>query len=279
MTIRLDRLGKACFDALTGVADVVGWKYGEQNKIGGSLLAMSIGVGPAPMIRQRARSITYCPADSVTITVDAVTVGNRPTLKLNDFSYGTDVIGGDTVTTIRDRLLVKLLDPTTGELPEHVTAAANGANAIDLTAVIPGGLRSLFLVGQDLSHGDTAVFSGDAVAFTDGRRDLTWRLEAFGPKGSHEPRNGAWSIFDRVFDRLEDEDVVSAMAGLGVGVGAKSPPIDLSGIAGANFETRLASEVQLFTRSVAFRPRDHITTVQLNITVDGNIVAASATAP
>ncbi len=279
MTVRLDRLGKACFDALSGVATEVGWKYGEQNKKGGSLLAMSIGVGPTPKHRQRARSFSYCPASSVTITVDAVTVAARLTIKLNDFSYGTDVVGGDTLTTIRDRLLAKILDPTTGELTANVTAVANGADAIDLTAVTLGGLRSLFLVGGDLSHGGTAVFPGDLVAFTEGTRELTWRLEAFGPKGNHEPRNGAWSIIDQVFDRLEDEDVVATMAELGVGVGAKSSPVDLSGIAGANFETRVASEVQLFTRSVAFKQRAHITTVQVNLTVDGNIVAASATAP
>lgn len=279
MTVRLDRLGKACFDALNGVATEVSWKYGEQNKRAGSLLTMSIGVGPTPKHRQRARSFSYCPASSVTITVDAVTLDARLTLKLNDFSYGTDVVGGDTLTTIRDRLLAKIVDPTTGELAANLTAVANGADAIDLTAVTPGGLRSLFLVGGDLSHGGTAVFSGDLVAFTEGTRDLTWRLEAFGAKGKHEPKDGAWAIIDQLFDRLEDEDVVETMAALGVGVGSKSSPIDLSALAGANFETRVACEVQLVTRSVAFRQRAHITTVQVNLTVDGNIVAASATAP
>ena len=281
MTLRFDRIQKAVFDALSPTADVVGWKYGEQNKEAGSLLTMSIGVGPTPKHRQRARSYTYEVADSITITVGSVTVGDRYVFELNDFSYAEDAIGGDTVTTIRDRLLARVVDADTGELPAHVTAVANGADGIDLTAVIPGGLRSLFLVGGDLSHGGTAVFSGNVVAFTEGTRDLTLRLEAFAQ--GHEPHDGAWSVFDRVFDQLEDEDVVNAMALLGVGVGAKSAPVDISAIAGSHFESRLAAEVGLTSRSIKFRPRHYITTFTASIDADagGNVVAVpiSVTAP
>ena len=95
----------------------------------------------------------------------------------------------------------------------------------------------------------------------------------------HEPRNGAWAIMHDALERLQLGTVVDAMTALGVGMGTKGPPIDLSAIAGANFETRVAAEVQLFQHFVAFEAVDHITSVNQNITVDGNIVAVSATAP
>ncbi len=278
MTLRLDRLGKAVFEALSPVADEVSWAYGQQNRKVGTLLRMSIGVGPMPKGRHHMRSAeTYCPADSIVVTVDAVTVGTRLIMRLNDFDYFTDAIGGDTVTTIRDRLRAKVVDPVTGELATDLTAVDSGADGILLTAVPLGGLRSLFLVGGDLSVGGSAVFSGDAIDVLEGQVEMTLRLEAFS-KG-HEPQDGAWSIIHAAIERLQLTSVSEEMTRLGVSMGTKGAPIDLSGISGADFETRVLTEVQLFSHHVAVEEVDHITTVNLNVTVDGNLVAASATAP
>jgi hypothetical protein len=82
-------------------------------------------------------------------------------------------------------------------------------------------------------------------------------------------------------ERLQRTDVSQELTRLGVALGGKGAVIDLSAIAGANWETRVQSDVALFARYVSVEPVDQIETVTTTITADpGNIVVSqSTTAP
>jgi hypothetical protein len=282
VTARLDRLGQALFEAFAAnsavdpprakIADVVLWSYGELPRGAGSILALQLDGGPGPRWRHQSRGTILCPASSITLTVDLATPGTKQIVELNDYAYAYDVTGPDTVTTIRDGLLA---DIAAGEA-DFLTAVANGADAIDLTASFLGGLRRMSLVGGDISDGGSAVFSGDAVLVTEGTLNLNLRLEAFSQ--NREPRNGAWSVMNAALERLQQVAVSEELARFGVGVGSKGQPIDLSLVRGANWETRVMSNVGLFTRHVAVEAVDQIETINTTLTVDpGNIVVATST--
>lgn len=196
-------------------------------------------------------------------------------MRLNGFDYRHDVTGIDTVTTIRDGFLAQI---QAGEA-DFMTATSSGADGITLTAGFLGALRSLFLVGSDLTDGGSAVFSGNAVLVTTGTVGLTLQMQAFS-KG-HELRNGAWSIVDTAIERLQRESVSRELHRYGVALGAKGPVVNLSAIAGGNWSSRCAADVAVFARHVGVEPVDQIETVNVNVTADpgGNLVAATATAP
>jgi hypothetical protein len=271
MTVRLDRLQQGLFDALAGVTDVVTWVRGEQPRDPGGLLSLSLTAGPIPGLRQRARGRLLLPADSITVRVTAATNGNRVVVRLNGFDYRHDVGAGESVTDVRNALLAAILLGEAGA----VTPATNGADGVDLVADFLGGLRSLTLHG-DLSS-EAAVFSDDGVLETIGTVTHTVTLQAFSQQ--RYPRNGAHAIIDAALDRLQRRSVVDELCRYGVALWDTGAAIDLSAIAGGHWESRVAVDVTVATRTVSVEPVDQIETLTADITISGETVSASASAP
>lgn len=273
MTVRLDRLQQGLFEVLNGadVADVVAWGYSEQAREAGSLLSLAVTTGPTPWNRSHARGSILCPADSIDIVVDAATVGTRQIIHLNDYPYDHDVVGGDTVTTIRDSLLADIQAGEAGA----VTAAASGADTIALTADFLGGLRRLTLEGGDLSSA-SAVFSDDAVLETIGTMVHRVTITAYSP--SSEPRNGAWSIIDLALSELQKPGVSETLRKFGLGVWEKGSPVNLSAVTGARWESRVAVDVTVASQSVTVETVDQIESATIAIAVTGDTVSETINA-
>ena len=273
--IRYDRIQQAFFEAFTGVADHVSWSYGESPKDSGDLLSLTLTGGPSHHNRDHVHGLILCPADSLTIHVSAATVGTRPIIRLNDHDYFTDVVGGDTPETVRDRLLAKI---QAGEPVAALSAAANGTDRIDLAAAFLGGLRKLTFPGQQNELlPEVVVFSGDAVLVTEGTMAHTLLIEAFSP--GREPRNGAWAMITDALERLTQLSVVAQLHAFGVVLWGKGTPINLSAIAGANWESRALVDVEIAARTIAIEPVEQIETVNAIVAIASDTFTATAVQP
>lgn len=275
MSVRLDRLQRGLYEALSGVAGSVLWTMSEvphEQLDDVDILTLESTAGPTHVHRRHSQGTLLAPADSIIVRVDAATVGTRNIVRLNEFDYYYDAIGGDTATDIRDDLLPQIQAGEVGS----VTATADGADGIALAGDFLGGLRSLTLLGELSSESE--VFSGDAVLVTESTVTFLITLDAYSK--NREPRNGAMSVIDAAIDQLHSLDVVENLGRYGLGLWDIIGTTDLSGIAGAHWETRAAANVTVAARTVFVRPVDQIETTTAAVVVEGvGTVTATATAP
>jgi len=238
--------------------DVV-WDYNEQSheELTGDFVGLTMIAGPAPHNRMKARGTLLIPADDITVTVDSVVVGSRYAIKLNGFSYFTDAVGGDTVTTIRDRLLALIA----ADVLEPVTPTTVAADGILLTADFNGAMRRLTLVGS-MSAG-APTLSTQPVLVTEGAQTMLVNIQAFS-KG-REPFNGAWALTAQCEAALQSEDLISKLRAFGVGVWDRGVVTDLSALTGAHWETRTSFDVTLAARASWVRSASFIDTISLTL--------------
>lgn len=277
LPLRLDRVQRALFETLgDAVAPVrVAWAYSEEtfeSVPDEGLIDLTMIGGPQPFIRSGKRGSILNAVDAITITVDSVGTG-RYVIRLNDFSYFTDGVGGDTTTTIRDRLR----DAINADPLETATASDAGASGLTLAADELGGLRSLTLSGA-LSAGPPTL-DGRSVLVTEGAQNMLINVQAFSP--CREPRNGAWALIQRALAVVQSEDYVETMRALGVGVWTKGVVTDLTAIAGAHWESRASFDLSIAAKAVWVREVDRIETVKatLNTTLPNTQTAFQVNAP
>jgi len=254
LPLRLDRIQKALFETLGDACAPTQVASDE------GLISLTMVGGPSPFILSGKRGKLLNAVDSILITVDVVGLG-RYLIRLNDFSYYTDGVLGDTLTTIRDRL-VDLINLINADDLETATASPSGGDSLTLTADDLGGLRSLTLSGP-LTAGAPAL-DGRSVLITEGAQNMLVNVQAYS-KG-REPRDGAWALTQRALAAVQSEDYISTMRHFGVGVWTKGVASDLSAIAGAHWETRASFDLSLAARAVWVRPVDRIESINTTLT-------------
>lgn len=280
LPIRLDRLQLSLNTILTDALDTGGggpeviWAKTEavwdSFTPDSGLVVLDMIAGPQPVHRAGKRGTLLNAVDSIEITITDATVGQRYIVRLNDFDYRTDSVGGDTVTTIRDRLRAAINDDDL----ETATAADLAADGITLSADSLGGMRSLELVGPLTSANKTV--DGNSVLVTQGAQLVLVNVQCFS-KG-REPRNGAWAIQAIVMAAFQSEDFVEELRRFGVGVWNKGPSVDISAIAGAHWETRESFDLTLAAQANWVRPISRVETLTFDFTgdgADGNVLASS----
>lgn len=263
MSVRLDRLQQGLFEALGSVAADVVWSYGQvpREQVSSDLLALTLTAGPSLGFRRSRRGRVLQPASSVVVRVAAATVGRRNIIRLNDFDYFRDTVALDTPTIIRDAMLA---DVIAGETV--IVAAADGADGIALSAPTLGDMRTLTLFGE-LNH-DPPVFPAppdDTVLVTEGTATHLVTVQAYSK--STEPFDGAWAMCDAALDVLQSEAGVELLGRFGLALWEKGPVINLSAIAGANWETRAAFDLTVAARTVSVEPIQTIETVNYALDV------------
>lgn len=256
--IRLDRLQLGFVEAFGPLAATV-WTHQEQPKAISDLLSLSLVAGPTSHLQSHAFGEMLLPADSVLVTVTAAVVARRDIVRLNGFDYFHDVVGGDTITIVRDALLASI---QVGET-EFVAAAASGANAILLTAAFLGGLRSLTLLGDLTASGQT--FSDEAVLERRATETCLVGVQAFSK--SRTVRGGAASLAHAARSRLQRVSVSEALARFGIAVWDKGSINDLSAIAGGHWETRAGFDLTIGMPSIEIDPVYQLETVNMNFSV------------
>lgn len=270
MSVRLDRLQRGLYEALSGVTDVVAWGYGQQPREAGGLLSLRVLSGPA-LDQRHARGTLLLPGVSLIVRVDEATEDRKLIIRLNGFDYGHEVEAGETVTDIRDDLLAQIQAGEAG----HVTATGDGADGIALSADYLGAIRSLAFVGGDLSA-ESVVISEDAVLVTEGHATFSIEMQAFAR--GREPRNGAINIITAALDRLQSPAVSATLDLWGFGLQDKGVPIDISAIAGTDWESRASCDFTVSAVSVGVEPVDQIETVTSEFSVSGLSLTATQTA-
>lgn len=272
--LRLDRVQLALVSILDEACNPLGahWGYTEptREQLPEGYVTLTMADGPGPFHRQGKRGTELTPIDTVTIVVDSVEVGKRYGIELNGFNYFTDGVGGDTVDTIRDRLVAAIVADT----EETASAAAGGAGEVDLSANFLGGIRWLSIYGALSST--NLVRAADSVLVVDGTQTMLVNIQAYHKQ--REPRNGAWALIQQCVAALQSEDLVERLRRYGVGVWDKAQPLDLSAIAGGHWESRASMDVTLAARASWVRPVSTIETVEATITAkdeSGSPVATS----
>ena len=259
--LRLDRVQQSLFEVLAEATGVdVHWSYSQvpQEGLTASFVSLTMIGGPGPLLRKQKRGRTLQPISAVTLTVGPLVVGKRIGVVLNGFNYFHDVIGGDTTTVVRDDFIAQINDV---DNIEPVTASTNGADALDLVPDFVGGLVELGIYGAIVAG--TPTLNAGFVQIIEGAQTMLVNVQAYSK--SREPRDGAWSLIQTCLAALQTEDLVEKMRRFGVGVWGKTAPIDLSAIAGANWETRSSFDLTLAMKAQWVRPVDVVETVTATI--------------
>jgi hypothetical protein len=217
---------------------------------------------PSPFLQSRKRATLLNPKVSIDLTVSGVVVGARYAVILNDFSYATDAEGGDTVTTIRDRLLALISD----DLIEPVTPSTLGGDGLRLTADFNGSMRALDLKGPLTAA--APVVSDQSVGVVSGTNVLLVNVQAYSK--NQEPFNGAPMLTQILYSALQTESYVNALYANGVAVQNKGTSTDLSAVIGGRWETRSSFDLTLTMQAAWVEDVERIESLSLTSTFSGN---------
>lgn len=236
--VRLPHLERGLTQALAPVADVVCWARGEQPRDAGeSLLSMRLMAPPSVLARHGGR--VRARAQSATVTVTGATEGGRNVLQLDGYRHVRDVPAASTVTAERDALKAQLDDIEAG----RVTTAAVSTDQITITPVDITALWDLQVSGELTGE----VTHGGALRVDKRQEQALVEIQTFA-RGKHLAQS-AHAILTQALNRLVDHDPMVALAEWGVAVLGWSPPVDISAIAGAGWETRASSVLTVNMRA------------------------------
>ena len=263
MSTRLDRLQAGFFSVFT--AEIpntsVQWAYQQPSfeQLQSNMINIELLTGPTKIYLTRARGRTILPPTSITLSVPSVIVGKRYYVEINDFLFFHDAIGGDTVDTIRDALVVAINTD-----PNDPYSASSTVNPGEFT-ILPESFGSIWQVA--ISSNITVIdltLSNTPVLLTEGTRDLTVNLQTFSKSPS--PRTGAWSIMDKIQDITETQELVDQLWDVfGIRIIDFGVVTNLSAIAGASWESRCTSDVRVQLRSQHTRATEAIESVNFTI--------------
>lgn len=270
--IRLDRLQVALVSvfesALAGMAPApeVHWSKTAPSYEGlpAATVALRMIGGPTPFLRSRKRGTLLNPSTSIDITIASVVVGARYVIRLNWYDYFTDAVGGDTVTTIRDRLSALISASPTNDL-EPVTPSSVGADAVRLTADFNGAMRSLEIFGP-LTSGANVV-SDTSVLLTDGTQRMLVNVQGY--TKNREPRNGAPAVASTIYAATQTESFVETLTRSGIGVWNRGALTDLSVVSGGRWEDRGSFDLTLAMRAAWVEDVERIESAVVTLTASG----------
>lgn len=259
--LRLDRLQRGLFEVFAEATGVdVHWGFSEvlQTQLTETFVALTMIGGPTPNLRKHRHARALHPIESVTLTV-TLDVGTRVGIILNAFNYFTDIVAGDTVSTVRNRLIADINHST--NTAETATAAAFAVGAIDLTADMLGGITSLAIYGS-ITVG-VPTLSIDAVLLDETTHNVLVNVQAY--SRGREPLGGAWVPISQCQAALRSELFVEALRAYGLAVWDTGTPTDLSNIAEGHWETRVSFDLVLALRSRTVERVDTIETLSLEL--------------
>ncbi len=253
--IRLDRLQIALRQALVDglpTGTVVYWAPPTpvEHQLPDVVIALSMVAGPGSHL-QHSSGVTQPVLRSVLCTLLPLVVGNRVGVRLNGYDYTTDVVAGDTHTTVRTRLL-DLLNAD----PEPVTAAAGILDSdFTLTSEVFGAIATLFSTGP-LTAPTYVDYTERGSATTVTRRVLV-SLSVL--TRNPEPWRGAQHFGSLCHDVLWAAPAQTLLRRYGFGLGNLSAPSSIPLLESTTWQGRTSLDCLLFSRSTSIVPVDHIT--------------------
>lgn len=249
--VRLDRMQEllvTVFQDAVGSNAVVAWAYQEglweQNFPAAGAVNLTMSTGPTYSNRNAARGTLTTVPTVLTFTVDTAAAGFRYFIELNNFMYSYDASGGDSVTDIRDALLITMNADT--ESP--YSSVSSGVDSIVTTPDVVGDIWQA-RVSQRITG--TPTISPNYYLLTRGERVFNIAVGCF--SRGRAPRNGAWALQSQCEAALTAYDNAELSLEYGVGFWGKGPAIDLSDLDNGHWMSRVQFDLTVAMQSVFTR--------------------------
>lgn len=232
-------------------------------------MGMQIIAGPFSDMGKEERRFREV-LDSVTVTVDTATVGERYRFRVNGFPVDYTAVGGDGVTEIRDGLLTAGQAAANYLTGEDVTLSTNGVDAIDIVPDTVGQLVSVKLANVSLSKVEA---SSDAWVMYQVARDMmTVQVTAYDAGTIDEDPLSAKMMARRAMKVMDSPDAIESQLSARVGVQLISDITDLSGLepGGARLQGQSQFDIQVTASSLSISPVNPIDSVEVTVDISGN---------
>lgn len=244
MAVRVDRVQLAIVETIAATTGAVGvWSpsnYPRAPGDGSAVITAKIARGPNLI---GLRSFMSAEPTTVTWTVTGASAGDLVGIGLTSARWAYEVQVGDTDTDARDGLLA-LFSADSRQLP-GVTVSASGADSIVFdSAGAVGALWRSSAIGPSTV---VSVVDSNAVdcEVTTGRAEMLLELQAYASAGPD-----AASVLADLLGGLVSYDVMATRERLGVIFGgAAGDVVDLTAIAGADFESRASVRISAAMRT------------------------------
>lgn len=275
LPIRLDYIKQVVGDQIAaGVSDLppsaLVWasKKGTP-RVARPFMSMQILSGPFSDMGKEERRFREV-LDSVTVTVDTATVGERYRFRVNGFPVDYTAIGGDGVTEIRDGLLANAQAATNYLTGEDVTLSTNGSDSIDIVPDSVGELTSILLANVSLSKAET---SSDAwVMYQVAQDRMVVQVTAFDAGANDEEALSAKMMARKAMKFMDSPESIEEQLSTKVGIQLVSDITDLTSVepGGANFQGQSQFDIQVTASSLSISPVNPIDSVVVTIDISGN---------
>jgi hypothetical protein len=268
--VRLDRFQtvmKSVLTDATGCQTSFGRTQGVYDDTFSASFISVLVDGPVYPATTGARGFTIQPCASIAFVVTAATTGQLVAAYVNQIPFRHQVEAGDTVDTIRDSLVEAIAADEGGEF---TAVAGGGAGAWTLTPTSFGSIWSARKLG---SMTGTVTLEDGLASVTQGTAQFTATFEAFSK--NRTPRGGAMNLALKAMTALQMPSYSLTFRDYGVGIGLIGEPVDLSAIAGGNWETRVAFDVTCNLLFSVSSEVDSIETVDLSSQVTAPLLTST----
>lgn len=257
--IRLDLLQSTLGSLLsTATGATVAWAYTAPkfDEVDGDLVTLRVLSGPTPE-QSHARGVGFLPPSEITLTITA-TAGKLARVVVNRIPYQHEVTDGQTPADVRAALIAAV-----AEDPEAAFTPVAHADD-DKLRLVPNALGSIWQAAITGPLTASVAYGDELVLLTKSRRRMAITVTCYSKNTT--VRGGAWRLASRCLAALEDPANALALRDATIGIYGVGSPVDLSAIAGAHWESRVAFDVDLNIEAVTIKPIDRIETVAGSVT-------------
>ena len=262
--VRIDRAVSAIravvLDALGSTVEVLQAGQALAREGLGSFVSLNLREGPSPVGPGVARIIHAAPTQ-LTVTILTATQDRRYVVELNGWPYRHDAGATDDRDDIRDELLAQINADTL----EPITASAGGGTGELVLVPDRVGAIASWRIRPELLTSVSVVGTTPARVLWS-HRTMRLSVQCFSAETGLEA--GALDMAARIQAAFETEQNRLRLHDEGVAVwGQPGPILNLTGLSGAEPESRAVFELQLAAGSLVTEAVDRITSVDLEYSV------------
>jgi hypothetical protein len=239
-----------------GSGQLVYWAYQEFPRDSGDIVRLQLVSPPAHDQSFVDERITTELPQTATVTISSATIGRRYWIELNGYLYTYDA-----VSTSVDAVKSALIAAIEADAEERATASDGGVGIVDLTEDIPGGIFSLSVgPAAQVAKANGAKVPVQVIT---GERVMTVSVGCF--SHSREMITSAFAMSARIRSALDLQSSREFLANANASITNVSTSVDLSAIAGADYETRDQFSITMRMRAVITEEIGIIETVEVSL--------------
>lgn len=260
MSVRLDTVERAVIGSIVAAGYVGIWAPSEypRRDLGATVVSARLVRGPTA----RGRTTGYsAEATALTLTISGAAEAQRVGWSIGGVKRMVDVGAEDTDEDVRDALLAAAVVGT-GEDAWHpgVTIEALSTNKITFAGAA-GTMWNPRALGASASF---AVDASTDCQIQTGVQSAVVELQAYASRGT-----AAAAVLGDIAGQLSMDELIAVRSDLGVTFqGPMSEPVDLSKMAGAQWDSRAAARLRVSLRSYAAKAINTIDSMEFNGTTD-----------